>query len=75
MPALGCSDCGKPAVGTFDIAYRPQGDMSRLSSSDLSMYDRPLCKDCVTRRTSKLPAPKVIEPLDAPVATGSTATE
>lgn len=72
MPLM-CSDCGKPAVGTFDIAYKPQGDMSRLSSSDLSMYDRPLCEACVTRRTTKLPAPVAPVPLEAPVPTTTTA--
>jgi len=38
-----CSDCGAPAIGTFDVAERPDGDLSKLSASDKSQWDRPLC--------------------------------
>lgn len=57
MP-LYCADCGKPAVGTFDVPRfdtngkaieRPE-DLRDLSSSDRSGYDRPLCDPCSFRR-------------------------
>lgn len=55
MPALACSDCGKPAEGKFDLRQRmPSADLHLKALTDDPYYrthiDRPLCPSCMLNR-------------------------
>lgn len=54
MPT-GCSDCGRPATGVYDLAGRPKTrkeleDKLKENPSLATDYDRPLCNQCATNR-------------------------
>jgi hypothetical protein len=55
MP-VGCSDCGQPSVGTFDIVYSHK-DSNGTDIQDTITKGRPLCSNCATARKLTLPSP------------------
>jgi len=56
MPVIGCSDCGQPSVGIFDVEPKPLGyNPLTLENSKKGLYDRPLCASCATARGLKTP--------------------
>ena len=70
MP-VGCSDCGRPSVGLFDVKSRPAdydaANLDRTTSvaSIRSLYDRPLCAECSTARKAT-PSPVAAPTSGAP---------
>lgn len=59
MPEF-CSDCGRPAVGRFDIVYSHIEKGSDSVTVDSTTRQRPLCQQCGENRkviTAPPPSP------------------
>lgn len=72
MPTVGCSDCGKQSIGTFDIVYSHK-DSSGGEIQDSITRQRPLCQSCATAR-GVAPPPAPAAPAAAAAASSSAPT-